>query len=361
MIENLDVEHWYLELSEGTAHKFYEITREATQLTIRYGRIGDVGQMQQKKFADTAAAQAEAEKKIREKRKGGYTDAVFGDRAKKSVQRFLPMDFKEIQNLFAPWRAKYVRQAWLPVVESGDGSLTDSKFAGTPWLAVDEQEPVCGCCHRPLPLFLQLNLEQIPTELQRKFGQGLLQVFYCVNEDCALKTSGHACWEAFSPSHHVRLINAEGPSKTTSGLASNFAARRIVSWQIEEDYPSDREYGQFGISLDYQWGDDFEVQISCDEFGIFGRTEDEEAVALAIGDALEEDKLWGFPRWVQGIEYPTCPKCARRMEMVFQIGRASLNDDRRNNLDYDFGDGGIAHITQCSEHKEILALAWACS
>jgi hypothetical protein len=25
-----------------------------------------------------------------------------------------------------------------------------------------------------------------------------------------------------------------------------------------------------------------------------------------------------------------------------------------------FGDSGIGHITQCPEHKEVLAFGWAC-
>jgi len=35
----------YLELSEdgGSAHKFYEVAVDGTQVTIRYGRIGDQG------------------------------------------------------------------------------------------------------------------------------------------------------------------------------------------------------------------------------------------------------------------------------------------------------------------------------
>ncbi len=42
----------YLELSEdgGSSHKFYEVTVEGKKLTIRYGRIGDSGQLKVSDF-----------------------------------------------------------------------------------------------------------------------------------------------------------------------------------------------------------------------------------------------------------------------------------------------------------------------
>jgi predicted DNA-binding WGR domain protein len=45
-------EKTYLELSqtEGSSHKFYEITVNDTQVIVRYGRIGDSGQTQSKTY-----------------------------------------------------------------------------------------------------------------------------------------------------------------------------------------------------------------------------------------------------------------------------------------------------------------------
>jgi predicted DNA-binding WGR domain protein len=67
---------WYLELSEQGTHKFYEVKLEDKTLTIRYGRIGDAGQSSVKTFDTPEKALAEAEKKLKEKRKGGYVDAI---------------------------------------------------------------------------------------------------------------------------------------------------------------------------------------------------------------------------------------------------------------------------------------------
>ncbi|HTJ36193.1 MAG TPA: WGR domain-containing protein [Dactylosporangium sp.] len=79
----------YLELSEdtGSAHKFYEVTVDGNQMTVRYGRIGDSGQSKTTTYADEAKAQADAAKKIGEKVRKGYAPAVIGQRAPRSVTR----------------------------------------------------------------------------------------------------------------------------------------------------------------------------------------------------------------------------------------------------------------------------------
>ncbi|MFN3202615.1 MAG: PQQ-binding-like beta-propeller repeat protein [Bradymonadia bacterium] len=82
-------ERSYLELSqdEGVAHKFYEVTINDTEVTIRYGRIGDKGTSKTTSYADNAKAKAFADKKLREKRRKGYEDAVMGVRKKRAITR----------------------------------------------------------------------------------------------------------------------------------------------------------------------------------------------------------------------------------------------------------------------------------
>jgi predicted DNA-binding WGR domain protein len=79
----------YLELSEdsGSAHKFYEVTVDDLSVTIRYGRIGDHGQVKQSTFSTAEKAKAEASKKIGEKVRKGYAPAVPGGRPKRAVHR----------------------------------------------------------------------------------------------------------------------------------------------------------------------------------------------------------------------------------------------------------------------------------
>jgi outer membrane protein assembly factor BamB len=80
-------EKTYLELSEGNAHKFYEVTVNGKNVAIRFGRIGDPGQTKTSDYSDEDKAKAEAQKKINEKLKKGYEHAVAGVRAKRTVTR----------------------------------------------------------------------------------------------------------------------------------------------------------------------------------------------------------------------------------------------------------------------------------
>ncbi|MFB9994833.1 WGR domain-containing protein [Deinococcus oregonensis] len=83
------MERTYLEYSDphGAEHKFYEVTVDGSDLTIRYGRIGSEGQQQAKTFPTPEQATAEAAKKIAEKRRKKYEDAVQGVRQKRTVVR----------------------------------------------------------------------------------------------------------------------------------------------------------------------------------------------------------------------------------------------------------------------------------
>lgn len=79
----------YLELSEGDSgsHKFYEVTVNDLEVSIRYGRIGDRGQTKVSTFATPEKALADATKKINEKKRKGYGLAIMGERQKRSVTR----------------------------------------------------------------------------------------------------------------------------------------------------------------------------------------------------------------------------------------------------------------------------------
>nr|WP_246380601.1 WGR domain-containing protein [Micromonospora jinlongensis] len=78
----------YLELSEvDGAHKFYEVIVDNATLTVRYGRIGDQGQIKASAYPDNARARAAAAKKIGEKVRKGYAPAVPGVRQKRTVSR----------------------------------------------------------------------------------------------------------------------------------------------------------------------------------------------------------------------------------------------------------------------------------
>ncbi|MBL9025534.1 MAG: WGR domain-containing protein [Myxococcales bacterium] len=62
--------------TEDGASKFWEVSVEGADMTVRFGKIGTAGQSKTKTFASQAAAEAEAAKLIHEKTSKGYSPAV---------------------------------------------------------------------------------------------------------------------------------------------------------------------------------------------------------------------------------------------------------------------------------------------
>jgi DNA ligase-1 len=62
------------EFSEGKSHKFWEVTVNQTEVTVRFGRVGSQGQSNVKSFADDVSAATHAAKLIAEKTNKGYEE-----------------------------------------------------------------------------------------------------------------------------------------------------------------------------------------------------------------------------------------------------------------------------------------------
>jgi uncharacterized protein YwqG len=261
------------------------------------------------------------------------------------------MTTEEIVRKLEPWLARHRRPAWQPVVEDGDGPPTASKFCGTPWVGPDAVWPDCGHCQKPLTLFLQLDLGDLPEELGRRFGTGLLQLFYCTRDEC----QGYGGWEPFADDlSRVRVVQPTSPGLEASvpRRAGRFPAKRIVGWKRFLDLPHLEEHGELGV----KWVYDPEartVRLVCEELGLVFDDIEEDPLAEQIGNSEPGDKLAGWPAWVQSVEYPDCPRCGRRMIHVFQV-------DSRDHVPFMFGDAGCGHVTQCPEHQEVVAFGWAC-
>ncbi len=66
----------HFEFVGGTSAKFWQIGTNGSDVTVRFGRIGTVGQTQTKSFPDAAAAKRHAEKLIAQKTAKGYQETV---------------------------------------------------------------------------------------------------------------------------------------------------------------------------------------------------------------------------------------------------------------------------------------------
>lgn len=64
-----------LEFTEGTSRKFWQVSRQGTDVTVTFGRIGTQGQTQVKAFGTEERAQAEVDKLVAEKLRKGYAGA----------------------------------------------------------------------------------------------------------------------------------------------------------------------------------------------------------------------------------------------------------------------------------------------
>jgi hypothetical protein len=215
-----------------------------------------------------------------------------------------------------------------------------------------------------MPLFLQLDLASLPESCPFR-GHGLLQLFYCVSDlppsvpcECDLQA-----WQPLSPGKLARAIEpgAGDFAEPTLPIGSTpFPSRIIVGWERFDDYPSAAEHERFGIEYDYDFSQPGQTFTSVDwrEGGVhFERLREPKGgtgVAELISNAADRDKLAGWPMWVQGVEYPDCPRCGEPMTYIFQI-------DSNDHLPYMFGDVGCGHLTRCERHPDVLGFGWACS
>jgi uncharacterized protein YwqG len=261
------------------------------------------------------------------------------------------MDTPGIVRSLEPWLAKHRRPAWKPVVRAGDGLPTASKFSGTPWIAPESPWPKCGECKKLLPLLLQLDLSGLPKDLGSPFGSGLLQLFYCTRENCA----GSGGWEPFGDDlSRVRIVHPAGPGSPAAGPKDlePFPAKQIVDWKRIIDLPKPAEHDELGLryTYDHKAGT---TRLECKELGLDFKEVRDDGLAEAISNSELGDKLGGWPCWIQGMDYPNCPQCGKRMVLIFQL-------DSEDNLPFMFGDVGCGHITQCPQHKDVVAFGWAC-
>lgn len=257
----------------------------------------------------------------------------------------MPLTTQQVIQALLPLRDQWKRPAWKPVTKSSESSRTASKFGGQPWLSPDEVWPCCSQCGTLMPLFLQLDLDDLPELLADTFGSGLLQLFYCTECDDA--------WEPFSPSSLVRVIQPSGDSAEATSPSESFPVKTITQWKCFDDFPNPQDHEALGLDYTYDFEKPLRTTVTCPALNFIAEVIRDGSVAERIGSAKGGDKLAGWPHWVQGAEYPSCPRCQQQMRLVFQL-------DSNDHLPFMFGDVGTGHVTQCPKHKDVVAFGWAC-
>lgn len=240
------------------------------------------------------------------------------------------MDKSEIIQNALQKLAHLKRTAYIPkTVEQAHTFSAESKFGGFPYLRNVFDWPVCPGCNKNMQLFVQLDMSRLPE----RASTSLLQLFYCTSEEPQCEIDQEA-WSPFGESTVCRKIQVEGDSAKHMPLMDEiYPERKIVGWEAKDDYPNWEELNDMGIDMDEEHMD------------LLYENE--------IGTPLAGDKLFGWPYWVQGVEYPKDPKTGSTMQLLFQI-------DSEVNLPFMFGDSGAGHITQSPDNDEVLAFGWAC-
>ncbi|MEW5857224.1 MAG: hypothetical protein AB1861_07570 [Cyanobacteriota bacterium] len=131
----------------------------------------------------------------------------------------------------------------------------------------------------------------------------------------------------------MRIIQPDKlPSEVeTPEIEDSFPPRLIRGWEERDEYPGSEE------------------AIKINEF-----TLDNKGFDRVYKRPPREDKLAGWPSWVQFPEYQNCPTCKSTMnQFIFQI-------ESGENIFFTWGDAGEGYLIQCPEHKEQVAFLWQC-
>jgi hypothetical protein len=227
----------------------------------------------------------------------------------------------------------HARSAWKIKMQPGEAGLLASKVGGAAWNPDGGADPVCERCERPMSLFLQLNLKELPNDAQRVMGGGLLQFFACTSDEECLANDG---WEPY-PDQRMKLVRvvtppAHVPAAPAKRQKGAIAPQVVTLGQAIADHPELGECTMLpGVSLTDKERDAYHV--------------------IRLGKSPLNDsgnKLLGWPSWAQAPEYPSCPQCGQAMSFRFQI----------SDCGQEYSQWELAHFFQCDRHQEEWAVSW---
>ena len=274
------------------------------------------------------------------------------------------------------------RKSWRPVAGDGGeaGGKFQTKFGGNkPFRPTNFKWPICEECHAHKSFLCQVNLEDIPPEVQEQIGlsSGLFQLFFCLEcmplncfkdlffvsktefvpslsslaAEEVVKAKSFRCDQLPLTLQHFVLDSTETPDIEFDG--ETFQERLVLSWREAEtqEIPQPQEIQGFN-------GGEIERRSSLSSEDLSRLYEDleepqESRAGCGVRGPRGGIKLGGYVRWCQGVEYPTCPSCQAVMSLTFlQLEEDDLHP-------FSWGDAGTGHVTLCP-HCRHPGLSWAC-
>ena len=218
-------------------------------------------------------------------------------------------------------------------------SPVESHLGGPPFWPEDEPWPVCGQCDRPLTFVGQVRLD---GEGAPRVGRAKLLTF-------------HYCF-------HCLPCDADEASAYRLRLYDDIdAVRQSQRPRPDADDPDHTRWAPVPCRITFEpvrsvprWYD-AEPELAGLDLGA-DPWETYLAAARAVAPAPNvESRLGGYPDWVQGSDWPSCPECGRRMHLIWQL-------DSEPEARIMWGDTGRVYVfacpLSCSEHA--LALVMQC-
>ncbi|WP_298474360.1 DUF6493 family protein [uncultured Maribacter sp.] len=223
---------------------------------------------------------------------------------------------------------KYSKKAYMPISKSVKNEQSaHSKFGGLPYLLQENEYPKCTNCGKHLQLLLQLNLGDVPESTEGE----LLQLFHCtnLNTNCEAKSVSKGLTTSL-----CRKVVIKGDSAIKYPNHDNiFPENRIIQFKEFMDYPHQEDYIELGI----------ELQVPDDIYDYM--------MEHNIGAANANDKLFGYPHWLQSSEYSYNQKLEANAQLVFQL-------TSKDNLSIEFGDAGIGYLLGNITIENGLLFTW---
>lgn len=271
-------------------------------------------------------------------------------------------ELPELIKVFQP----IAKKTWLPILtEDTNHDLITSGYMVDPLLLPDEDWPCCGACGKEMACLLQLDLNSAPDG---RFGNdGYLQLFYCVTDEgrCAIENGAYQPFvtigfeDTEKVAKLVRIIHSdEYKQRQLSDANIALNAKMIAGWNEQVDLPSfsdsgfsdDNTISRLSIAAGATY-----TNISLAFYYPRDSIKDQDKIEETYRESeVREDKLGGYPQFMQQSRVPSCPQCKATMEMVYLLS----DDNLGINL---FGDSGLGRIWQCGYHKDTLAFEWDCA